>query len=109
MKPNSTFSIYSGIRPHVAIVLTVYGIETLINALRSLRSLGLVAIVLTVYGIETIYSNKLIRTVKVAIVLTVYGIETWERRLIRRRTPWLVAIVLTVYGIETSSICIYGS
>ena len=37
-----------------------------------------VAIVLTVYGIETIISSTSIRDLLVAIVLTVYGIETLE-------------------------------
>ncbi len=63
-----------------------------------------VAIVLTVYGIETTNKNKGHKYIPyiVAIVLTVYGIETrvrlnWhECREVRQ-----VAIVLTVYGIET--------
>ena len=40
------------LRPTVATVLTVYGIETALNASYTKRSRG-VATVLTVYGIET--------------------------------------------------------
>ena len=64
--------------PAVAIVLTVYGIETRHRLVFWVEKI--VAIVLTVYGIETIkhhkqYDNQL----HVAIVLTVYGIETQFR------------------------------
>ena len=41
------------VRPAVAIVLTVYGIETLTNQQATLLIVLHVAIVLTVYGIET--------------------------------------------------------
>ena len=61
-----------------------------------------VAIVLTVYGIETSqpYRNYGSRLNFVAIVLTVYGIETPQFSCVIPPSP-LVAIVLTVYGIET--------
>ena len=62
----------------------------------------LVATVLTVYGIETILnlSDKLTRLIGVATVLTVYGIETCIIAYIASQTLG-VATVLTVYGIET--------
>ena len=43
----------------------------------------MVAIVLTVYGIETATSRAeaLLQVTKVAIVLTVYGIETFALRM----------------------------
>ena len=86
----------------VAIVLTVYGIETCQRASNSSASFVFVAIVLTVYGIET-QAQRLdepTKSIKVAIVLTVYGIETdKDCKLCRHLFP--VAIVLTVYGIET--------
>ena len=41
------------VRPAVATVLTVYGIETSFNYLSSSRINSIVATVLTVYGIET--------------------------------------------------------
>ena len=46
------------LRPAVATVLTVYGIETLIKLLKLYKPLLLiVATVLTVYGIETSYNS----------------------------------------------------
>ena len=64
------------LRPAVATVLTVYGIETLLTALMFLMVIK-VATVLTVYGIETdIISVNQMLIHQVATVLTVYGIET---------------------------------
>ena len=63
--------------PAVATVLTVYGIETSLDAFKCIFIYRLVATVLTVYGIET--TNLEIRLsvdTTVATVLTVYGIET---------------------------------
>ena len=66
------------VRPAVATVLTVYGIETVwVTFLLSI--LLIVATVLTVYGIETSLTNLAINVNKiVATVLTVYGIETFQ-------------------------------
>ena len=57
---------------------------------------------LTVYGIETriTYVSSL-RVYSVATVLTVYGIETAIYSLALLKLPSIVATVLTVYGIET--------
>ena len=64
------------VRPAVATVLTVYGIETILDRLFPLQWI-LVATVLTVYGIETESKRANIRRFElVATVLTVYGIET---------------------------------
>ena len=60
----------------VAIVLTVYGIETLANIPDAVHRIPVVAIVLTVYGIETHSFAEKYKLHIVAIVLTVYGIET---------------------------------
>ena len=63
-----------------------------------------VATVLTVYGIETIISPMSIaKTPGVATVLTVYGIETAGLDISTSNCKFLVATVLTVYGIETPS------
>ena len=65
------------VRPAVATVLTVYGIETPYRFLaRGLHHM--VATVLTVYGIETylLSSFGCHCSQRVATVLTVYGIET---------------------------------
>ena len=61
-----------------------------------------VAIVLTVYGIETLqFQVTLFHLVcSVATALTVYGIETSQRRSFCFVLPD-VATALTVYGIET--------
>ena len=90
------------VRPAVATVLTVYGIETAI-AQERYPSTVRVATVLTVYGIEThcIPYAGFPRVLNVATVLTVYGIETHRiQALLQNR---YVATVLTVYGIETIS------
>ena len=64
------------LRPAVATVLTVYGIETRADNLISER-ISVVATVLTVYGIETmILMKRRLEFSGVATVLTVYGIET---------------------------------
>ena len=65
------------LRDAVATTLTVYGIETIPQAVR-LIILLLVATTLTVYGIETLMPLKNIelRHGSVATTLTVYGIET---------------------------------
>ena len=64
------------VRPAVATVLTVYGIETQITLVDHRKKLH-VATVLTVYGIETLNtSSSVAASVIVATVLTVYGIET---------------------------------
>ena len=65
------------VRPAVATVLTVYGIETGRIPL-TIRPVKNVATVLTVYGIETGYDSfgHLVLIRFVATVLTVYGIET---------------------------------
>ena len=66
------------VRPAVATVPTVYGIETRYNP-RRLRRVLSVATVPTVYGIETfgsIFPSKCLHTAWVATVPTVYGIET---------------------------------
>ena len=61
---------------HVATVLTVYGIETVIKPI-GLNTIPFVATVLTVYGIETIRIDIILFVdIEVATVLTVYGIET---------------------------------
>ena len=64
------------LRPAVATVLTVYGIET--RCFKAAETLIFyVATVLTVYGIETYeLHTDLVELVLVATVLTVYGIET---------------------------------
>ena len=64
------------LRPAVATVLTVYGIET--GSAKRLEVLAMiVATVLTVYGIETFKVEGAFSKAKpVATVLTVYGIET---------------------------------
>ena len=95
-----------GIKPGVAIALTVYGIETLGSANTAHSMPVPVAIALTVYGIETCLAvaPAVIGMIidSVAIALTVYGIETFVPNY-----SWcivttsLVAIALTVYGIET--------
>ena len=69
------------VRPAVATVLTVYGIETYRRFYRCFLSdrFSLVATVLTVYGIETLKVLALmlrLYQLQVATVLTVYGIET---------------------------------
>ena len=58
---------------------------------------------LTVYGIETILNRIFLWNIYkiVATVLTVYGIET-DRDDLYRSLNVVVATVLTVYGIETS-------
>ena len=63
------------VRPAVATVLTVYGIETCEITSRTFNS-HLVATVLTVYGIETYRRLIMLTKQFVATVLTVYGIET---------------------------------
>ena len=66
-----------------------------------------VATVLTVYGIETILALEcLILKVAVATVLTVYGIETDNKTSLEFLSSF-VATVLTVYGIETFKIARY--
>ena len=74
LKPSNTFEHITDLK--VATVLTVYGIETLLNA--SGETFSGVATVLTVYGIETRikFLNSLNASLSVATVLTVYGIET---------------------------------
>ena len=59
----------------VATVLTVYGIETLVQSML-VKNKHWVATVLTVYGIETTIFNPQSIGGTVATVLTVYGIET---------------------------------
>ena len=64
-----------------------------------------VATVLTVYGIETFtFATYCINTITVATVLTVYGIET-DKQDSFDGMVWHnhVATVLTVYGIETTT------
>ena len=64
------------LRPAVATVLTVHGIETSRTAEKFCID-ACVATVLTVHGIETEVKDKCIETdVFVATVLTVHGIET---------------------------------
>ena len=64
------------VRPAVATVLTVYGIETCLVPDDIMYQFS-VATVLTVYGIETHdHCCKLFFHFEVATVLTVYGIET---------------------------------
>ena len=64
------------LRPAVATVPTVYGIETNIWSIKYIVC-HCVATVPTVYGIETpVLVQELTRTCKVATVPTVYGIET---------------------------------
>ena len=66
------------VRPAVATVLTVYGIETRTQRFQFVVDLS-VATVLTVYGIETANSYTIFPGQKIAVVatvLTVYGIET---------------------------------
>ena len=66
------------VRPDVATVLTVYGIETY-HIIFFGELVLIVATVLTVYGIETSDSSiHLLPIVNVATVLTVYGIETFS-------------------------------
>ena len=60
-----------------------------------------VATVLTVYGIETLFSCNYTATLCVATVLTVYGIETKCFMIEYVLIATAVATVLTVYGIET--------
>ena len=60
----------------------------------------MVATVLTVYGIETLLNLKLLVCLYVATVLTVYGIETPSSGQMKIKLE-MVATVLTVYGIET--------
>ena len=63
-----------------------------------------VATVLTVYGIETAILHSIIfKLIHVATVLTVYGIETFIRLILVTVLSNSVATVLTVYGIETVS------
>ena len=66
------------LRPAVATVLTVYGIETGCMNHVPIATVATVATVLTVYGIETygFALEKAPSTLNVATVLTVYGIET---------------------------------
>ena len=93
------------IRPAVATVLTVYGIET---SWRSPRSciISHVATVLTVYGIETIH-NSILHNIYIHELQQYLPFTVLKRRAshtIAFRYCW-VATVLTVYGIETY-ICI---
>ena len=65
------------VRPAVATVLTVYGIETFPKSVADTAFSSDVATVLTVYGIETMQPSMFVRLLQqVATVLTVYGIET---------------------------------
>ena len=61
----------------------------------------MVAIVLTVYGIETNDGDGYSCLIFVATVLTVYGIETFFPSLFAFVNDYCVATVLTIYGIET--------
>ena len=112
----------------VTTVLTVYGIETLIernkifkesyNSTYRLRYWNKnirfernekredVTTVLTVYGIETL-SIQLRNKFNVTTVLTVYGIET-PPKIFLRIWPSFVTTVLTVYGIETQEHHVLG-
>ena len=65
----------------------------------------MVATVLTVYGIETLMNSVIWNvTFPVATVLTVYGIETPSTPRNQTSIRYRVATVLTVYGIETFQI-----
>ena len=59
-----------------------------------------IATVLTVYGIETSPETYQITIYLIATVLTVYGIETRKRNRSDKKSSH-IATVLTVYGIET--------
>ena len=91
------------LRPAVATVLTVYGIETKVIATQFLNNCLALQQCLPFTVLKlSIISALATHASKVATVLTVYGIETqllaramWERLQ--------VATVLTVYGIETKS------
>ena len=66
------------LRPAVATVLTVYGIETRINIANPIAANTIVATVLTVYGIETQQQIPLtLELFVVATAPTVHGIETF--------------------------------
>ena len=112
------------VRPAVATVPTVYGIET-VNFDTFFNSFEIVATVPTVYGIETsCWITNDPNFLRVATVPTVYGIETQKSRrsfgttnLLQQYLPFTVlkppevgckfvntssvATVPTVYGIET--------
>ena len=89
----------------VAIVLTVYGIETLFDFWRYF-------ITYNIYSCNSTYRLRywnrdrylwpwILWSLQVAIVLTVYGIETSTTIGACFFLKRVVAIVLTVYGIET--------
>ena len=99
LSPMNTGSL----RPAVATVLTVYGIETQLKSMKAMMDLveslqqSLPFTVLKLInptGLRTRYEN-------VATVLTVYGIETELTSPIDNINSSPVATVLTVYGIET--------
>ena len=66
------------VRPAVATVPTVYGIETTFPLTKA--EARKVATVPTVYGIETLTNSPLLYTLNVATVPTVYGIETKHKK-----------------------------
>ena len=82
-------------------MLTVYGIETLIQLVVLVVSCVMLQQCLPFTVLkqpQAIYSYKFF--LAVATVLTVYGIETFTK-YIGSSTTFCVATVLTVYGIET--------
>ena len=88
------------VRPAVATVLTVYGIETDKKVFVKVNGQQLQQYLpFTVLKLKSpdLHNEALVR---VATVLTVYGIETF-RSLVVIYIYYSVATVLTVYGIET--------
>ena len=87
------------VRPAVATVLTVYGIETQYFYPHLHRMQSQQYLPFTVLK-PCQFHDRAITKVIVATVLTVYGIETrWLS--VRLAIALIVATVLTVYGIET--------
>ena len=93
------------LRPAVATVLTVYGIETERGNDGLPGKPGPVATVLTVYGIETFWATIHLTVMlgRVATVLTVYGIETRKfcktmviLRTLQQSLPFTVLKLLVV-------------
>ena len=90
------------VRPAVATVLTVYGIETVLQwTVNSIIFLSCNSTYrLRYWNFDAALAKSLDFTNNVATVLTVYGIETKGKAKIP--LAHAVATVLTVYGIETS-------
>ena len=88
------------VRPAVATVLTVYGIETFVIFKFYLKLIS-VATVLTVYGIETRFFHHMVSYFRLQQYLPFTVLKLAGERP-SFKCFMIVATVLTVYGIETT-------